>query len=315
MDIKEIVKKDLYSKQFKVDQQQLQEDIDYINEILNTFLDDIKKKEPSEAVDIEYMLKKIQRIKRSNNIIFIKSLIDDLVRNILHFFDRNEDLENIHFEAVGKLRTLLSSPVNAEISKKAEKVKAFLDKVFWGFIKTFQHPHSKESESQQILKNLKRERNRMAKLLLIHGFFSYFSKNKEQRIRHKSVFLKLWMKFKKKNKFISDSIHSINKAYELKKFSFKFIIDEIEYFFTWLFIVYIMFFAISEIAIIKSKLISSHLVWNLVKSDLIIWIVLFVFLVVGCSTFIKKYFSRSIPLIFLSYFCILMLSFLYYVNI
>ncbi len=304
----------IFDDNFYEKQKKIHKNIDTITKITSTFIKYI----PSNiASDLDQKIDILQKIKMSNNLQFIQKSSDELIKKILFFFEKHGELQSKFEQELIEIRACLTNEITTKVEKTfyslLSNILNKIKSVFKRISSKGEMPEFELKEEEKILIRQKFEQKEILKLILLH-LCKFFITKGELRQKHKEAFLNLWDK-RKRNEF---SIRKIKEGLEriknFEKKDYSFIIDEIQYFSGWLFIMYILFFALAEISILKSRIFPIDFVWKIFNSEMVIAIVFLLFLTLLFSSLIKRKFSESILTIIFTYFVIILVSILFYFN-
>ena len=297
-------------------QKKLQNNIDEILRIVTMLLKEfLFNQVPGTAAEIEQKLNSLQKIKMSNNLLFIDESINDIIKNIVLEFEQfPKERERFKTDFL-HLESLRSDGNQAKLNKFVHDVYNQAQGSYSSILKNLDlKKDDKNTEDyNKALMDLKKEKKEIIRLMLIHGWGVIRTVGNLKKM-HKKAFSRLLQEYEKLNKIIAKIELSLKNIKIFHKKDFAFIVYEMKYFASWLLSIYIIFFAFAEISIIKSKVFNLDFTWRIFQSSFIVSFMLFLFLVVLFSGIISKKFSREILGIFFSYFLILSFSLLWYFN-
>jgi hypothetical protein len=309
---------------FQKKQKALLSRIDEVNEILKDIFSLIQEKNPTKFVEIEKKYEIIQKIKMSNNLLLIEENLDQFIKMVLLFFENNDTLKKEYQTEIINLELNLSNLSQEKVHRFWRKFKLWVDGSFQNFLKFFVNfqkkgSEKKHTEDKKKVVEIKSNINDIKKLLWFHGIRMIISL--KLRDKHKKAFLKLLKEYKRNNfdlkKIKEDYLKKqefLKKQYLIENDFYQTFLKEIEFFSGWFLFIYILFFAILEIALLKSKILSPKLGWEIFNSPLLIALTFFFFFLYFYSIEARKRCFYPLFLIF-GYFLILFLSLIFYYNL
>lgn len=298
----------------------LQGNIEKIIKVANQLLkNSLTTALPGTAASIEQKLNNLEKIKMSNNLIFVEESVNELVQDIVFTFEKFPKEKNDYKNELLHLESLRSDATQAKVQKVVHDVYDKAQTSYQSLLETLDLKKENQNidEHKVVLNKLKLERREILRLIVMH-FFGFVTKVGELKKKHKEALIRLVKQLKKLTRIILQIKTALRKVQEFhKEFhkrDFSFIIEEIKYFSSWLLAVYVVFFSLAGIAIIKSKILPLDFIWEIFQSSFIITIVFFFFLVLLFSGAIKERFSRNTLGIIASYFGLVFFSMLFYFN-
>ncbi|MBT4937197.1 hypothetical protein HON22_04745, partial [Candidatus Peregrinibacteria bacterium] len=270
---------------------------------------------PGTSASIEQKLNNLEKIKMSNNLIFIEESVNDLIQEIVFTFEKFPKEKDRYKNELLSLESLRSDATQAKVQKVVSDIYDKAQGSYKNLLNTLDLKKENQSidEHRSVLNKLKLERKEILRLIMMH-FFGYISKVGELKKKHKEALIRLMKQLKKLTKIISQISEALRRVQEFHKRDFSFVVEEVQYFSSWLLGVYIIFFALADIAIIKSKILPLDFIWKVFQSSFIIAILFFLFQVLLFSEKIKERFSRNALGIIASYSGFVFFSLLFYFN-
>lgn len=287
-----------------------------IGKIFEILLPVISEKSPALSIELEKKFHDLEKVKMSNNLVYIEEFIDEILSQVLYFLDKRTEIKAQYRKEILELQSLLSHGTKAKAEKfvveLSEKIKNSFSNIRSLFVVQKQVVADEDNYQTQ-LKKLLSEKREILRLLFLHAW-GVVIKTGELRARHIDAFKKLLSQYRK----LGGSIQKIKEMTENMKYfyakDFSSLIDEIHNFSLWLFLFYAFFYIVAEISLLKSKLLPADLVWKMLHSQIILAMTFGLFLVLLLSSRIKQYYKKRFPLILLSYFAIVFIGIIFYYN-
>ena len=305
-----------FDEAFYKKQKSLVKKINKTNEIIAKFLEFIRNKKPVFALDLKRIMADLDKIKMSNNLIYIQDSLDKAINKIIQFFDKYPEERKKNKMDLLEIESYLSNALVSKFYKNFNSALYFVSDNVNKVAKFFYsktHKSKNLLEHEKVLLKLTLEKRVILKLLLYH-LWGMFFRGKDLKVKHKKSFFNLLKQYKKTRKIIKKIKESIKNIHEFEKKDFTKFIDEIHYFSLWLLMIYILFFSLIEISVIKSKILSVDFSWKILQSGFIVSFMFLLFLIILVSPWIKKYICNNITYILASYFFVFLVSYIFYFN-
>ena len=290
--------------------------IETIGRIFKDMLPFIMESSPALGIEVEKKFHTLEKVKMSNNLVYIEEFIDEILTQVTLFFDKNKEAEERFYKELLELRALFSHSAKAKIEKAVSDASTIIKKLYHSVLETLKIKKKKADDSsdhQKKLKALILERREIIRLLFLHAF-GVLIKVGDLRKRHVEAFKRLWKQYGSVSKSIKKLEELIEYVKHFHSKDFSPLIKEVHYFSTWLFTFYVIFFAIAEIAITKSKLLSPAFVWKIFHSQFIVTLVFTLFLILLVSPYMGKNISKNVSRIVGMYALVGFLSVIFYYN-
>lgn len=304
------------NEDFREKQKKVVETLDTIVKIFGILLPIISQIAPAIGIEMEKKLNALQKIRMSNNLVYIQESSDEIIQDILRFFEKHRKEKEQYKKDLLHLESLLTDATSAKLQKALSDLYAWGRKWHTLFLGKFQDQKANTEaldENHRALQQLELERREIIRLLGYH-LWGLLVQVGELRRKHKDAFAKLFSQLRN----VAQSIYQIKKLIQhMKEFyasDMSLWVFEVELFAIWIFIIYFCFFVLAEISIFKSKILPVHFIWQVLQSGLIMSTIFGMFLILFTSPFIQKYFSKNFPKMLLSYLSIFFLTLVFYLN-
>ncbi|HPO05510.1 MAG TPA: hypothetical protein PLQ36_00185 [Candidatus Gracilibacteria bacterium] len=267
---------------------------------------------PNSALDLENDLNTLQKVKMSNNLIFVRELLDKIINDVSLFFLQREVMRQENREIIVALESLSSKTSNLAWQGQLRDFYKKIVNKYYDLLSVLDLKGKKIKEKDD-LERLKAEKWKLFKLLFLH-LWGAITAPADVRSRHLTALRSLVNHYQKNVKEMKKLEQEIKKTQEFYRHDFGALVQEINYLASWLFAVYLFLLVLLEISLLKSKILPSDWAFKVIKSESIPSIIWFLFLIIAISPYLQKYWSRYIWVILFSYLTVFSSALLFYFN-